>query len=153
MSLDFAALLNPVLDHAAESAYFEAVNGHEPKRAPASGGLTFAAWLDFIGPAVGASGLASTTALVIVNSRIYRAMLSEPQDAIDPDMTAAANALFTAYSGDFDFGGQVRNVDLLGRYGQGLSLRAGYISQDNHLFRVQTIAIPLVVNDAWDQGS
>lgn len=153
MALDFQTLLDPVLDHASASGYFEAVNGHEPKKAPATGGLTYSAWLDFIGPAVGASGLNSTTALVVINARVYKGMLSEPQDAIDPDMVAAANALFEAYSGDFDFGGQVRNVDLLGRYGQGLSLRAGYLNQDGRLYRVLTIAIPLVVNDAWDQGS
>jgi hypothetical protein len=33
-------------------------------------------------------------------------MIQEPQDAIDPLILDAANALFTAYNGDFELGGE-----------------------------------------------
>jgi hypothetical protein len=58
-------------------------------------------------------------------------MAQEPQDAIDPNLTDALSALIAAYSGDFDLGGPVRDVDLLGAISPGLSARAGYINQDS----------------------
>jgi hypothetical protein len=79
-------------------------------------------------------------------------MLSEPQDAIDPEMLNAVDVLFTAYNGDFDLGGEVRNIDLLGQFSNGLSAQAGYINVSGNNYRVMTITLPMVVNDAWSQA-
>jgi hypothetical protein len=152
MALNLAAILDPVVSHALASGWFERVNTHEPKSAPTKAGLTCAVWSDDIGPAAGQSGLASTTGLVILFVRLYTSMVQEPADAIDPNLVDALSALFTAYSGDFELGGLVRNVDLLGAAGSpGLRAKAGYINQDSKLYRVFTITLPLVVNDVWDQ--
>lgn len=151
MALDLRALLDPVLSHAAASGYFDRVFGHEPKAAPGNG-LSCAAWVDAVGPAPGASGLASTTGLVTLNTRLYTSMLAEPADAVDPNLTDALSGLFTAYSGDFTLGAAVRNVDLLGEFGTPLSARAGYLKSDDKLYRVYTIALPLVINDVWSQS-
>jgi hypothetical protein len=56
-----------------------------------------------------------------------------------------------AYSGDFELGGNVRNVDLLGQASEGLTAQAGYLEQDGKLYRVMTINLPLIVNDVWNQ--
>lgn len=152
MSLDTKAILAAVQSHVAASGHFERVNGHEPKNAPGNG-LTAAVWVQRVAPVALASGLSATSALLLVNVRLYSNMLQEPQDAIDPNLVGAADALMAAYSSDFTLGGLVRNVDLLGQFGTSLSGEAGYLEQDRKLFRVMTLTVPLVINDAWEQVS
>ena len=149
MALDISSILDGVVSHAMASGQFERVNQHEPKNAPGNG-LTCAIWVDRIAPTT-ASGLASTSAVVTFRVRLYSGMLQEPQDAIDPNIVLAVDALMTAYSGDFDLGGNVRNVDLLGLAGIPLSAQAGYLNQDNKMFRVMDITLPVIVNDVWGQ--
>lgn len=150
MAIDVSALFNAMESHALETGLFENVNGHEPKRAPGNG-LTAAVWVQSVGPVPEGSGLAITSGLLVFFVRIYQNMLMEPQDAIDPMVINAVDALFTAYSGDFELGGTVRNIDLLGATGTALSAQAGYINQDNKLFRAMTITVPLIINDLWGQ--
>ena len=75
----------------------------------------------------------------------------KPADAIDPEIMDAVDVLFTAYSGDFDLGGTVRNVDLEGATGPGLSAQAGYLNQDGKLMRIMDIVLPVIVSDLWTQ--
>lgn len=131
---------------------FESVNQHEPKTAPQAG--TYAAvWVDSITPVARASGLNATSGVVVFNVRCYSSMLQQPLDAIDPGLTTAAMTVMDAFSGDFTFGGTVRDVDLLGMYGQPMGGRAGYINIDGKMFRVFTITIPVIINDLWTQVS
>lgn len=149
MALDIDSILNAVVSHAMASGLFERVNQHEPKNAPGHG-LTCAAWVDSIEP-VRTSGLASTSGRLVLNVRLYTNMLAEPQDAIDPNLTAAVATLMGAYSGDFQLGGNAREVDLLGGEGAPLSAKAGYMRQDGTEYRVFTITVPVIVNDLWEQ--
>lgn len=149
MTLNAAGIVDAVISHAMASGYFERVNGHEPKNAPGLG-LSCAVWADQIRPAA-SSGLETTSAVIVLNVRLFTSMLQEPQDAIDPAMLAAVDGLFDAYSGDFTLGGLVREVDLLGQEGDRLSARAGYLNQDNKQYRVFTITLPVIVNDVWEQ--
>jgi hypothetical protein len=110
-------------------------------------------WVDSVKPASGQSGLIATTALFVVNVRIYQNMIAEPQDMIDPRVMAAVDALMTAYSGDFELGGTVRAVDLLGLAGTPMNAQAGYIQQDNRVYRAVTITLPLIINDVWAQAA
>ncbi len=148
-TVDFPAILDRVISHAAATGLFEAVNGHEPKSAPGSG-LTAAAWVQAIEP-VRTSGLASTSGRVELTVRLYTSMLAEPQDAIDPALLSACSVLLAAYSGDFELGGAVRCIDLLGQAGVPLSAKAGYLNQDHQLYRVMDITLPILINDIWDQ--
>lgn len=152
MTLMVDDILSAVASHALAAGYFERVNTHEPKAAPGNG-LTVAIWVQRVGPAVGASGLSSTTARIVFNIRIFQNMLSEPQDMIDPNLMKALDWLMAAYSGNFTLGGTVRDVDLLGAHGDPLGAEAGYVKQDTKLFRVVTITLPLIVNDLWAQGA
>lgn len=152
MSLDITGLFTGVMDHASTSGLFARVNGHEPKSSPGSG-LTCAIWVDYIGPLPAASGLTSTTGYMVFMARIYNNMLAEPQDGIDPEIMVAVDALLAAYSGDFELGARVRNVDLMGQYGRSLSAQAGYINVGSSLYRAMDITIPLVINDLWTQGA
>jgi hypothetical protein len=98
---------------------------------------------------IAASGLASTSVRVELTARGYRNMLIEPQD--DTVLLGAMDALVAGLSGDFDLGGQLRNVDLLGAHGAPLAWTMGYVQQDNKLYRIADLTIPLIVNDLWGQ--
>jgi hypothetical protein len=150
MSLDITTILNTVQDHALTSGYFDTVNGHEPKSAPGNG-LSAAVWVEQIGPARGGSGLNSTSARLALFVRLYTPMVQQPEDAIDPNLMTALDALMAAYSGDFTLGGLVREVDLQGIHGDPLSARAGYLTTSGAEYRVMTITLPLIVNDLWEQ--
>lgn len=148
--MDVLGILDGVESHAAQSGWFERVNGHEPKSAPTTGGLTAAVWIDSIAPVL-SSGLSSTTGRLLVMVRLY-SPLSDPEDAVDRTLMAAVSALFGAYCGDFTLGGLVRQVDVRGAHGVALSARAGYLEQDSAVFRVFTISVPLIVNDLWEEA-
>lgn len=152
MTFDPVPILNAVVSHAGRLGFFERINGHEPVSAPGSG-LTAAVWADSINPVAAASGLAATSARVVFMVRIYSSAIQQPLDAIDPAILAAAGALMDAYSGDFDLGGTVRNVDLLGGMGIALAAQAGYVNQDGKLMRVMTITLPVIVNDVFTQAA
>jgi hypothetical protein len=150
MALDIRTILGAVESHALASGYFADVNGHEPK-APPTSGITAAVWVEQIGPARGGSGLNSTSSRLALFVRLYSSLQQQPADAIDPDLMTALDWLMAAYSGDFELGGLVRQVDLLGTYGDPLSARAGYLSEGGAEYRVMTITLPLIVNDLWNQ--
>jgi hypothetical protein len=151
VSLDIDAVTNGLTSHAMASGWFDRVNGHEPKSPPGYG-LTAAFWNQNLGPVAEASGLATTTGRLIYMARLYQNALSEPADAIDPNLIKAADVLFTAYSGDFELGGNVRNIDLLGQHGQALTGQAGYITVNQTMYRIYDITIPVIVNDLWSQS-
>lgn len=133
-----------------KTGQFRSVNFHEPKAAPGHG-LRLAIWAQDIEPIAAASGLASTSGYVVVYARIYGNMLQKPEDEIDPRILTAVTALIGAYSADFTLGGTVRNVDLLGEYGQQLGAKAGYVTIGGSMFRVMTVTVPVVINDMWTQ--
>lgn len=149
MALDSRDLLDALVSHAASLGYFDRVSTHEPKNAPGNG-LTAAIWVQQIRPTT-RSGLAATSAVVVVNVRIMSNMMAEPQDEIDPNIMDATDALLNAYSGDFQLDDMIRNVDLLGSEGVPLSAQAGYLSINNSMYRVMTITVPMIKNDVWTQ--
>lgn len=155
MSFDTAAvnaLMASVESTAMKTGQFRTVNTHEPKSAPGSG-LRCAIWVQSIEPIPAASGLASTSGYLVLFARIYGNMLAKPEDEIDPRMTSAAALLVGAFSGDFTLGGTVRNIDLLGEYGQRLAAQAGYVTIGGAMYRQMTVTVPCIVNDMWDQVS
>lgn len=152
MAINSQRLIDDLASHAMALGYFDRVNQHEPKNKPGRG-LTCAMWIDRIQPALGQSGLVSTTARVTFNVRIYTSMLQNPQDAIDPNVMIATDALMEAYSGDFTLGGDAAYIDLMGiTQGHTLEAQSGYINIDNMVYRVMTLSVPVIVNDAWPQA-
>jgi hypothetical protein len=131
---------------------FRTVNFHEPKSAPGTG-LRLAIWVQTIEPIALASGQASTSGYVVSTARAYGNMLAKPEDEIDPRILTAMTTLIGAYTADFTLGGTVRNIDLLGAYGQKLGAQAGYVAIDQHLYRQMTLTVPCVINDMWSQVS
>lgn len=153
MAINSQTLIDDLASHAMRLGLFDRVNQHEPKNKPGRG-LTCAVWIDYIGPARGRSGLAKTDARVVFNVRVYTNMLQQPQDAIDPNVMAAVDTLIEAYSGDFTLGGDASYVDLLGStQGHPLEAQSGYINIDNMVYRVMTIYVPIIIENAWSQAA
>lgn len=151
MALNVRTLYDALMSHALACGWFDAVNGQEPKSPPGQG-LTCAVWPQTLRPAVGASGLDSTSIRLPFTQRLYMPLGSEPGDAIDPYMIDACDDLMGRYSADFTLDGLIRQIDLLGAYGDPLGFEAGYQRIESGTeFRVIDINIPLIVNDLWDQ--
>lgn len=140
-----------LLSHAASLGLFQQVSGYEPKAAPL-GGLHGALWLAEVGPATQRSGLTSTSVRLVWNFRIGQDMMKEPQDETDRVILVATAALMAAYSGDFTLDGELMEIDLLGSTGYPLSGKAGYLQQDQKMYRVMVISIPMIVNDVFTQN-
>jgi fermentation-respiration switch protein FrsA (DUF1100 family) len=151
MTINIAGILDGLVSHAMATGLFDRVSGHEPKNPPGNG-LSCAFWAQAIGPVPAASGLQLTTGRVEFNARLYSSFVQQPEDAIDPNLIAAVDVLLSAYSGDFELGGNVRNIDLLGQTGAALGAQAGYLTQGGTTYRVFTITIPAIVNDLWGQA-
>lgn len=150
MALDTSTLFARLVSHAQQTGLFEQVLTHEPRNAPGNG-LTAAFWTEGLTPVPRASGLDKTTGRLELSVRVMTPADQEPADDIDGQCLAAVDALWTAYSGDFELGGALWAVDLLGAYGTPLQMKAGYLGQDSMLYRVMTITLPLIINDLWEQ--
>lgn len=146
------AALTAQESHAMTLGIFGRVNKHEVKNMPPAG-LNLEIWCDNITPIAARSGLAATSVLLVFKNRIGIGMLTEPQDRIDPAVIAAVDVLLSAYSGDFDFGQTISNVDLLGAHGVPLGAQAGYLNRSGAMYRVMDVFVPLVVNDAFTQSA
>lgn len=151
MTFDPQAVFDTIQNHALTSGWFERVGTHEPKNAPGTG-LTCAIWSDHIG-LVQSSGLDQSSVRVIFKVRVYSNMIQEPQDGIDPNVVAATCGLFAAYNTDFELGGEARHIDLLGSEGDPLYAEAGYLEVAGRMYRVMTISLPVIFNDAWGQSA
>lgn len=149
MTIGITDLLARIGSHAQGTGMFEQVLLHEPKNAPRAPAA--AIWVARVEPARVRSGLAKVSVLVTVNVRLYANMLQEPQDAIDRDLITALDVLMTAYVGDFELGDENRTIDLFGSAGTDLDAEMGYLEQNQTLFRVCVITLPVLINDVWDE--
>ena len=148
--MDFTTLLNGLVSHAQATGGFAETNGHQPPTITAAG-ITCGIWVQDMRPVPALSGLNKTSIEALFNVRLYSSAVQQPYDAIDPAMMNATNTLLAAYSGDFQLGGVVMEVDLLGAYGPSMSATAGYMTNDGVTLRVMTINLPLLVTDLWAQ--
>ena len=151
MTIEIRALTDALASHALTTGLFARVNQYEPKSAP-NDGLSGAVWVQTLRPDPQRSGLAVTSAWLTFTLRIYVPMLQEPMDEIDPQLIDAVDQLLALYSNDFTLDGMIREVDLLGQSGNGLSVQSGYLDVDRRKFRIVDITIPLGLNDVWDQA-
>lgn len=147
-SLDCDALMNSLVDHCLTLGVFESVNKHEPEGN--AGNYLAALWVQSIDP-VKSSGLNTTSVRVAFTLRIYSNIVAKPADEIDPNLASAVSAVMAGLSADFTLAEQVREIDLLGQYGTGLSAKAGYLNLSTALYRVMDITVPCIVDDVFDQ--
>jgi len=152
MALDLPGIVAAVQTHAAASGHIERVAGHEPISTP-GGGVTASVWLGRIRSVPARSGLAATSALVVLVVRLQIPWRGD-LDNVDLQLAAAVDDLMRAYTGDFTLGGQVANIDLHGESGIRLEGEPGYLRPDDgQVYRVFTITVPLIINDLWTQAA
>jgi hypothetical protein len=149
--MDFTELLDALVSHAQAVGGFASVNGHQPPSVTVAG-VTCGIWVQRMFPIPTLSGLSVTSMEALFNVRLYTSALQQPYDAIDPEMMNATSTLLAAYSKDFQLGGDVMEVDLLGQYGPSMAAAAGYMDNDGTTLRTMTIQLPLIVADLWTQG-
>lgn len=150
MAINSSGIRSRITSHAQADGRFGQVLKHEPVSGPGSG-LTYAVWVTDLAPVPTSSGLASTTARLELAGRIYTPADTEPMDDTDDLVVGATDTLMTAYSGGFKLGDSVRCIDLLGAYGAALRARYGYLPIDSTTYRIATMTIPIIVNNAWTQ--
>jgi hypothetical protein len=141
--------VNRVASVASSSGLFAEVLTHEPKSAPSATGLTFATWIEHIRPIALRSGLPVTSARLEMTGRVYRSMLSDPQNTIDTEIGKATSFVLGQLNGDFGIGDAF--IDLLGMSGDPLQAQFGYVAVDRTVFRIADITIPVVGDDVYDQ--
>lgn len=149
--LGLSALRDALLTHAKTIGGIHTAAGHEPLKGPERGNVHLALWFDGLTPVPAVSGLAATSVRVGWIARLYIAADGQKLDDVETRLSTLADRLLAAYSGDFSLGGRVRNVDLLGAHGPALSCQFGYQRFENGIFRVATVALPLIVNNVWEQ--
>jgi len=150
MAINISTPRDVITSHAQALGIFGDVLKREPLSAPGSG-LTYAVWVGDIDPLPEASGLSSSSFRVIFNGRVYLPADTEPRDDVDIQLTNAATDLMDAYTGDFTLGGSVRNIDLLGQYGERMRARLGYLDIASTVYRISTITIPTVFSNTLAQ--
>jgi hypothetical protein len=150
MTIDVPRIFNAVIDHARKLGVFDQVNGHEPKSSQRNG-ISASFWVDRWGP-IPSSGLISTSERLVFNCRVFRNMLSQPEDDIDISILVGVSALKQQYTEDFTLGGLIRNVDIRGQHGIGLEAVAGYYNQGGTLYRGMILTIPLLINDVFTEN-
>ncbi len=157
--IDFNAIIGGVSDVGLSLGVFESVNRFEPTNSPDTG-LTCAVWAVSLKPDQRSSGLAVTSAILLLNAMIMSPDPYKPKDGEDPRILDAASRYMAALSADFDIStpsgtAVVDNVDLHGAGGNGqLDLDMGYVrmaGEAGELYRMANIAIPLALRDVWAQ--
>lgn len=152
MPLDLNAYRSAAMSHAQGLGLFGDVLDHEPVSAPGSG-LIYAVWVKNVKTIAARSGLASVSARLELAGRLYLPADTEPQGDVDTAVTGAVNGLMNAYCGDFELGGTVAEVDLLGMYGASLGADFGYTTfTGGTTYRVANLVIPLTLNDVWTEA-
>lgn len=148
-TVDYRAIRDALETHALSLGIFGAVNGHEPRSAPAYGDALVLALV--VGPIVPvrSSGLNVLSYRMEMLGRIYRTD-KVGSDEVDPECVTAVFALFSSLAAGFTLDGLIRNVDFLGSDGEGLQAEPGYADQGDDQFRTVDLRIPLIINDISD---
>lgn len=151
---DTYAILDAINDRVSSLGLFDAVLDHEPKSAPNTEGHLWAAWVLSWKPVASKSGLADTAMQLMVQGRIYRSFLHEPQDQIDRDLVGCVDAVIRECNSNISFGLQNEGVwtDLLGDNSEGVTASLGYVRMDqNKIYRICDLWIPVILTSYYTQ--
>ena len=153
MTIATASIVSAFITHLQASGKFDQALAHEPKNPPTGSGVTAGVMVQSIEPVPNIFGaLAATSVRVLFMVRLYRNMLTEPQDDIDGQMLDAVDSIAGLVSGDFTLGDRVDFVDLLGQGGIGLQADFGYATLGQTVFRIADVSVPVIIGDLWTQA-
>lgn len=147
MSLDTRAIMEALSTIGKKSGLFVRVSKFEPRGQPGNR-VTLSLISGPMQP-ITSSGLNNASLRWQIDGRVYLPMNYEPQEDADIVLTAAAAKFLEDLCGQFTLGGLVRCVDVFGSDGAPLSATPGYMEQNDKMFRVITLVIPLLINQQW----
>lgn len=151
MTIGFRQIIAELSSHAQSLGTFDRVGLHEPANAPGNG-LQLSFWVDRVRPLPATSGLASTSAVVVIQARMTGPLDAFPADDIDANLMDALDLYLAALNGDFELSGSAMAVDLLGMSKvEQLRAEAGYLEQQGQRYRAYMVWIPVLVVNAWTQ--
>lgn len=150
MSLNLKNIYDALHSHAQSSGLFQSVQRHDPKSGLGAGQIACGIALREVTTA--RSGLNATSARVNFDLIMYGDADGEPADSIDPTLAEACDTMISRLVGDLTLGGAVANIDVQGSDGSALGVQAGYFEGDDNTYRVFTVSIGVIVNDAWTHG-
>jgi hypothetical protein len=153
VTLDSGALISAFRSLVLRTDRFpDDVQGHEPPGPPGKG-IRGAIWVDDTDTID--SGLSVISAKVVLVLRISKDLAvatAEGLDEVDPEITAAADAVLNEMARDFTLGARIRCFDWRGQSGDRVRAPAGYFEIDGHKYRAVTVYAPCLVNDVWNLG-
>lgn len=117
----------------------------EPKQPPITGqGIAAAVYME--SSSVVGTTLTNPIEVHTVSVRFYRAVLDQPEDKAEIDLANAVADFEADLDGDYTLGGAVRNIDVAGQHGGGLSAAWGYVEIGGTMFRTAAVTVPLIVD-------
>jgi hypothetical protein len=147
MSLDTRGIMSKLASIGQASGLFVKVAKFEPRGQPGNG-VTL--WL-ISGPMrpITSSGLNNASLRWQIDGMVYVPISKEPIADLDAILTDAAAKYLEALCAQFTLGGLVRCIDVFGSDGEPLSATPGYVEQNDKVYRVIRLEIPLLINQQW----
>lgn len=150
MTTSYATLRDKIITKLLATGLFADVNGHQPLSQPV-GPATAAVWAGPIDVVPRRSGLDVVKYRLQVFVSVY-VPLQDPLDAVEVTVVDTSLAILDLVVTDFELGGSLDHVDLLGAYGEPLRSSLGYLRVDQHDYRTATVTIPLILADTDDSN-
>lgn len=150
IGFDLGALLDSYRSLCKSSGGFDVVSAHELRKAPTAK-FALGAWLARMKTLPTRSGLAATSILVTLQARIYVPFMGDP-DQIDTEAARRVDLIWSAFHRTLELDGN--EIDILGAYGDGITAEMGWLPMsDNAIVRTNDLFLPIVIDNAYPQGS
>jgi len=150
------ALYRAVGDKARATGLFQDVIDHESDNPPGRA-LTCSVIVGPLEPVGAASGLSIASARLEFTVRMEAPRTAKNPGETDRALLFAGVSVMAGYIGDFELvgvpDGLVRNVDMFGAHGNGLSFKPGWFPQGEVAYRMADVTVPLILNDVFSQGA
>lgn len=144
MAFDITSTLEVVRSHVATTGGLASVEIEEPKQP--YGDNRFHASVFMRSAEVVITTLDSTVEVHSVIVRLYRDALAEPKNQIETGMAFLVSTIGDNILGDFSLGGNIRNVDIGGDFGQPFRADWGRVEIGQTTYRVADLLLGCVVN-------
>jgi len=155
MAFNITNTLNAITSHISSSGYVNDVQVGEPVSVPDANDRIFAAvWMT--SATVAEVTLSNTIELHVSNVRLYkRAAFGQGDDSgdVERELAIAVSQISSNLIGEYDLGESIRNIDVAGQYGGGLTATWAYVQIGQTVFRTVDLVVPLIVDDSATQAA
>jgi hypothetical protein len=147
MAWDVATTARLVQTHLEDSNLFFSVDIERPGQPRGEGP---SATIEIVGMRVAETTLTYPIELHTLRVRLWRAMNTAGAEAVELERATLTSQVLDLFYGDFALGGNIRNVDVGGQYGEPLA--ASFVDEtlddSNARYHIADITLPLIVDGA-----